>query len=73
MTELSKLEVLELIAKSDDVSANEKFCILSNTLPKEAKDYIIARASGMMDMAELYVNRGLEHGVSKIWDYQRRK
>ena len=62
MTEFkNKLEALELIAKSDNVLATEKFCIFSTILPKEIKRDILNQAIGMINMAEalVKVNKGV--------------
>ena len=53
MTEFkNKLEVLELIAKSDKILATEKFCIFSTILPKEIKRDLLNQVTGMVNMAE---------------------
>ncbi len=55
----SKLEILENIAKSDDILATEKFCIFSTILPKEIKRDLLNQVIGMINMAETLVNKGV--------------
>lgn len=55
----SKLEILENIAKSDNILATEKFCIFSTMLPKEIERDIVNQVMGMINMAEILVNKGV--------------
>lgn len=55
----SKLETLENIAKSDNILATEKFCIFSTMLPKEIERDIVNHVRGMINMAEILVNKGV--------------
>lgn len=55
----SKLETLENIAKSDNILATEKFCIFSTMLPKEIERDIVNQVRGMINMAEILVNKGV--------------
>ena len=55
----SKLEILENIAKSDNILATEKFCIFSTILPKEIERDLVNQVRGMINMAETLVNKGV--------------
>ncbi len=55
----SKLEILENIAKSDNILATEKFCIFSTILPKEIERDLVNQVRGMINMAEALVNKGV--------------
>lgn len=58
MTEFkNKLEVLELIAKSDKILATEKFCIFSTMLPQDIERDIANQTIGAINMAETLVNK----------------
>ena len=53
----TKLEVLEAIAKSEDVLATEKFCLYSTILPEEMRDTIAKYTMGMIIMGESMNNK----------------
>ena len=44
-----------------EIDENEKVCILSKVLPDEIKILIIARATGMVDMAEMLSQKYKNH------------
>lgn len=55
----TKLEVLKDIVRSNKFLATEKFCIFSTMLPKEIERDIVNQVKGMVDMAELLLNKGI--------------
>lgn len=40
-----------------EMDNNEKVCILSKLLPEDVKALILARANGMVDMAEMLIQK----------------